>query len=51
LEFGGASTKILISEARPRRITIGEWIEHRIPISAEFGILWGVFKDNLGPGD
>jgi hypothetical protein len=40
LEFGGASPKIVICEARPRRITIGEWIVH-LPIRAEFGILWG----------
>jgi hypothetical protein len=40
MEFGGASPKILICEARPRRISIGEWIVH-LPIRAEFGILRG----------
>jgi hypothetical protein len=45
LDFGGASPKILICEAK--REELREERQFTVPTHVEFGILCGVFKDSL----
>ncbi len=44
MELGGVSPKILICVSRPRRKSKRMSVHCTVPIHAEFGILWGVYK-------